>query len=57
MGLVNLYEFLQDHRRVDPPGWLAEEMREGDSAAAISIAAQSGRCPLCSEALDLFVHL
>ncbi len=57
MGLLNIYEFLRDHRDSKTPVWLAEEMKTGDQAAAISKAAQEGRCPLCSETLELFVHL
>ena len=57
MGLGNIYEFLRDYRDSETPAWLAEEMKAGDKAAAISKAAQDNRCPLCSETLDLFVHL
>jgi glucokinase len=32
-------------------------MRRGDPAAAITKAALAGECPLCGEALDLFVSL
>ena len=56
-GLVNLHAFLCDTRKAPPPAWLAEEMRDGDAAAAISGAALAGRDPLASEALDLFVAL
>ena len=47
MGLVNIYHFLRDTRRGEEPAWLAEQMRAGDPAAAISRAAQSGK-PLVS---------
>lgn len=57
MGLVNIHAFLSDFRHVEVPGWLREQLRDGDAAAAISSAAQEQRCPVCSEALDLFVHL
>jgi glucokinase len=56
-GLVNVYRFLRDTRGGEEPAWLAEEMRAGDPAAAISRAAQSGASPLCSQALDLFMGL
>lgn len=56
-GLVNLHEFLCHYRNRPVPDWLQLEMRSGDPAAAISGAAQSGRDALCSEALELFVHL
>jgi glucokinase len=56
-GLVNIYQFLRDTGRGTEPTWLAEEMREGDPAAAISKAALEGRSPLATQALDLFVTL
>jgi len=56
-GLVNLHAFLCHHRCQPAPDWLQQEMRAGDPAAAISAAATSGRDPVCSEALELFVHL
>jgi glucokinase len=57
MGLVNIYKFLRDYRGSETPAWLAGEMKAGDQAAAISRAAQASRCPVCSETLELFVHL
>jgi len=57
MGLVNIHAFLLDHHQESPPDWLAQEMETGDAAAAISSAARQARCPLCVQALDMFVHL
>jgi glucokinase len=57
MGLVNIHAFLTEHRQVDTPAWLSAEMHDGDSAAAITRAAQAKRCPVCSETLDMFVRL
>jgi glucokinase len=56
-GLVNLHEFLCRYRNQPIPDWLQQEMRDGDPAAAISRAAQSGLDALSSEALELFAHL
>ena len=56
-GLVNLFHFLRDTGRGTEPAWLADEMRQGDPAAAISKAALEGRCPVCEQAVDLFVSL
>lgn len=56
-GLVNLYQFLRDTEGEEEPDWLAEAMRAGDPAAAISEAALSGRSTACENALDLFVRL
>lgn len=57
MGLVDLHEFLRGYRKAVVPGWLAEEMRQGDAAAAVSRAAQKGRDEVCVETLALFVRL
>ncbi len=57
MGVVNIYDFLSEFRNLETPTWLAEEMKEGDKAAAISKAAQEGKCPVCAETFELFVHL
>jgi glucokinase len=54
-GLVNVFEFLRDTGRGKPPEWLAAEMVEMDAAAAISRAGLAGKCPVCEQALDIFV--
>ncbi|MBV8052129.1 MAG: glucokinase, partial [Acidobacteriaceae bacterium] len=56
-GLVNIFYFLRDTKRGTEPTWLTEEMAQGDPAAAISRAASEGQCPLCEQALDLFVSI
>ncbi|MEN8108467.1 MAG: glucokinase [Pseudomonadota bacterium] len=55
-GLVNIHGFLRAYRNSEAPDWLAESMRAGDPAAAISQAALQARDEICVEALDLFVH-
>ncbi len=55
-GLVNLHRFLREQLRRPVPAWLSDEMSHGDPAAAISRAALAGDDPLCTQALDLFVH-
>lgn len=57
MGLVSLHEFLSIYRQTAVPQWLAEQMRGGDVAAAISRAALSGSDDICLEALDWFARL
>ena len=56
-GLVNVFHFLRDTGRGTEPQWLTDEMAHGDAAAAISRAALNGKCPLCEQALDLFVSV
>jgi glucokinase len=54
-GLVNIHAFLRRRAGAPEPKALAEEMRAGDPAAAISRAALSGTDGVASQALDLFV--
>ena len=56
-GLSNIYRFLRDARHLPETPAVAEAMRRGDPAAAISRAALAGECPLCGQVLDLFVSL
>jgi glucokinase len=56
-GLVSVFRFLRDTGRGEEPAWLAESMRSGDAAAAISKAALDATSPLCMKAVDLFVEL
>ena len=55
-GLVAIYRFLKDYRKQAEPDWLTGALRQGDAAAVISSAALERRCPVCAEALDLFVE-
>jgi glucokinase len=54
-GLVDVYRFLRESGGEPEPAWLADAMRAGDPAAAISGAALEGRDPVCAGALDRFV--
>jgi glucokinase len=56
-GLVNLYRFLRNRRHLAENPAVAAEMQHHDPAATISRAALENRCPLCGQALDLFVSL
>lgn len=56
-GLCNIYRFLRDVRHVPENPGISAEMQNSDPAAAISRAAMAGACPLCGQALDLFVSL
>lgn len=57
MGIANIYGFLLEWRRTQTPDWLAAAVAEGDIAAAVAGAAADGRCPICTEAMELFFHL
>jgi glucokinase len=56
-GLVNVYSFLRDRGHGEEPAWLAEEMKGGDPAAAVSRAGLGGKSELAVAALDLFVEI
>ncbi len=56
-GLVNIYEFLRAKNCGDEPAGFAQELSQGDAAAAISRAALSGSNKLAEQALDLWVSV
>jgi glucokinase len=56
-GLVNVYKFLRDKGAADEPAGFAEELSQGDPAAAISHAALNGTNPLAEQALDLLISV
>lgn len=56
-GLLNVYAFLKETGRGEEPAWLSERIAREDPAAAISRAALDDRCPLCVQALDLFISV
>ena len=57
MGLRDLYDFMLAYRGATTPAWLADEIRAGDQAAAISAAALAGKDEVCVETLRLFADL
>ncbi len=57
-GLVNIFDFLLEHRGAEKPAWFDDEAGErGDPAPVITQAALDGRCEICVAAVDLFVEL
>lgn len=56
-GLVNIYRFLRDRGHLAESPEVVADMQHRDPAATISKAALEKRCPLCGQALDLFVSL
>lgn len=56
-GLVEIYRFLLAYRQLEAPAWFTAALPESDPAAMISESAMEGSCPLCSEALNLFISL
>jgi len=56
-GIVNLYEFLLVWHGASNSPALQRRLDHDDPAAAIAEAAAARTCPLCVEAMDLFVSL
>jgi glucokinase len=54
---VNVYQFLRAKNRSVEPAGFAEELSQGDAAAAISRAALGGSNQLAEQALDLWVSV
>jgi glucokinase len=55
MGIVTIYDFLRDVKKMEEPGWLKDKISEGDKGGAIGQAAKEG-CPICVETIRLFMH-
>ena len=56
-GLVNIYSWLKDSGRYREPAWLAKQIKEMETAAAISEVGLADGHPLCVEALNVFVSV
>jgi glucokinase len=56
-GIVNLYMFLRDRDPSAEPGWLAEELAQGDAPSRITHNALHENSELCRSAVDLFLGL
>jgi glucokinase len=56
-GLQNIYRFFRDAHHLPETPAVVEAMHQGDPSAAITRAALSGACGLCSRVLDLFVSI
>src|SRR5213595_1032854 len=54
---LDLFRYLRDSGRGREPQWLIDEMSQSDPAAAISGAGVQGKCPLCEQAVGLFVSI
>jgi len=55
-GLVNVFHFLRTAGAEGEPQWLIDEMSQFDPAAAFRCR-RAGKCPLCEQAVDLFVSI
>ena len=56
-GLCNIYEFLRKRASSVEPIWLTSELAQGEIAATISRNGMKQTCPVCMQALDMFVSI
>jgi glucokinase len=56
-GLVEVYAWTKDFRRVREPGWLKERLQKEDPAKVITDCALEERNGLCAEALEHFTRI
>jgi glucokinase len=54
---VHIYHFLRDTGRGEEQRWIAEQIHHGDPASIISQSGLEEKCPLCRQALEIFVSL
>jgi len=54
-GLLDIYRFLRDRRHFPENPGVRDAMNQGDAPAVITRAALAKSCPVCSQALDIFV--
>lgn len=53
-GIVNIYEFLLEDKKISEPKSLKNKLREGNPAAAISKCAKNEDFEICKETMKLF---
>ena len=53
-GIVNIYRFLRDVKKMEVPAELSAAMQKEEDAAIISKHAASGTCAICDETMQLF---
>lgn len=53
-GIVNIYRFLRDVKKMEVPAELSAAMQKEEDAATISKHAASGTCVICTETMQLF---
>lgn len=55
-GLTNIYAFLRDTGYAKQSVKVTDEMKVDDIAKVITKYAESGECPLCVQAVEIFAH-
>lgn len=54
LGLINVYSFFRDVKKMDEPAWLKERMATEDPNRVIGTAGEDGSSEICAATLDLF---
>lgn len=54
LGLINIYEFFRDVKKMDEPQWLKDRMAKEDPNFVIATCGEDGSSELCAETLNLF---
>ena len=53
-GILNIYEFLRDEKKMDEPGWLKDKMENNDAPEVISENVLQS--DICKETMQLFIR-
>lgn len=53
-GISNIYQFLQEEKKLEEPAWVTEKIKQGDAAAEIS--EHTEQSALCDKTMQLFIR-
>ena len=53
-GIFNIYQFLQEEKKLEEPAWVTEKIKQGDAAAEIS--EHTEQSALCDKTMQLFIR-
>ena len=56
-GLINIFDFLVEVKKMENPAWLRKEFTEDDPSKAITYNALNKKSDVCVKTLDLFVSI
>lgn len=53
-GIVNIYQFLKEEKKLEEPAWVTDKIKQGDAAAEIS--KHTDQSELCNKTMQLFIR-
>ena len=53
-GIFNIYQFLQEQKKLEEPSWVTDKIKKGDAAATIS--EHTEQSALCDKTMQLFIR-